>query len=65
MKLVYEVLVCSVKFTSRASAAVISTVLRTTMHSHGNMRFLGTCQTEISQPIKMKFCTIDYVGRIT
>jgi hypothetical protein len=26
------------------------------------MRISGTCPAEIPQPIKMKFCTIDYVG---
>jgi hypothetical protein len=49
---------------SRASAAVLSTVLMTTTLSNGNMRFSGTCQTEIPKPINMKFCTIDYVGKV-
>jgi hypothetical protein len=30
-----------------------------------NMRFSGTCQTETPQSIHMKFCKIDYVGKIT
>jgi hypothetical protein len=50
---------------SRASAAALSTVLRTTTLSYGNMRFSGTCQAETPQPIKMKFCTIDEVGEVT
>ena len=50
---------------SRASAAALSTVLRTTTLSYGNMRFSGTCPAETPQPIKMKFCTIDYVGELT
>jgi hypothetical protein len=50
---------------SRASAAALSTMLRTTTLSYGNMRFSGTCPTETSQPIKMKVCTTDYVGKIT
>jgi hypothetical protein len=50
---------------SRASAAALSTVLRTTMLSYGNMRFSGTCPAETPQQIKMKFCKIDYVGEVT
>ena len=50
---------------SRASAAALSTVLRTTTLSYGNMRFSGTRPAETPQLIKMKFCTIDYVGKIT
>ena len=50
---------------SRASAAALSTVLRTTTLSCGNMRFSGIRPAEIPQPIKMKFCTIDYVGELT
>jgi hypothetical protein len=46
---------------SRASAAALSTVLRTTTLSHGNMRFSCTCPAETPQPIKMKFCTTDNV----
>jgi hypothetical protein len=44
------------------SAAALSTVLRTTMLSYGNMRFSNTGQTAASQPIIMKFCMIDDVG---
>jgi hypothetical protein len=40
-------------------------VLKTTTLSYGNMRFSGTCPAEIPQLIKMKFCTINYVGKIT
>jgi hypothetical protein len=29
------------------------------------MRFLGTCLVETREPIKMKFCTIDKVGKAT
>jgi hypothetical protein len=50
---------------SRASAAALSTVLRTTTLSYGNMRFSGNCPAETPQPIKMKFSTIDYVDEIT
>ena len=54
------------RFVSRARAAVlISTVLRTTTLSYGNMRFSGTCPVETPQPIKMKVCKIDYVGELT
>jgi hypothetical protein len=28
------------------------------------MRFSGTCPAETPQPIKMKFCTIDFVGKL-
>jgi hypothetical protein len=50
---------------SRASAAALSTVLRTTTLSYGNMRFSGTCPAETPQPIKMKFCKTDYLGKAT
>ena len=50
---------------SRASAASLSTVLRTTSLSYGNMRFSGSRPAETPQPIKMKFCTTDYVGELT
>jgi hypothetical protein len=50
---------------ARSSAAALSTVLRTTTLSYGNMRFSGTCPAETAQPIKMQFCTIHYVGEIT
>jgi hypothetical protein len=33
--------------------------------SYGNMRFSRTCPAETPQLIKMKFCTIEYVGKIT
>jgi hypothetical protein len=49
---------------SRASAAALSTVSRTTTLSYGNMRFSGTCPAETPQLIKMKFCTIYYVARL-
>jgi hypothetical protein len=49
----------------QARHAALSTVLRTTTFSYGNMRFSGTCPAETPQPIKMKFCTIDYVGEVT
>jgi hypothetical protein len=29
------------------------------------MQFSGTCPAETPQPIKMKFCTIDYAGKFT
>jgi hypothetical protein len=47
---------------SRASAAALSTVLRTTTLSYGNMPFSGTCPAQTSQPIKMKFCMTDHVA---
>jgi hypothetical protein len=50
---------------SRASAAALSTVLRTTTLSCRNMRFSGTYPAETPQPINMKFCTIEYVGKVT
>ena len=50
---------------SRVSAAALSTVLRTTTLSYGNMRFSGIRPAETPKPIKMKFCTIDYVGEFT
>jgi hypothetical protein len=49
---------------SRASAAALSAVLRTThafLWKYTNIRFSGNCQTETPQPISMKFCIIDYV----
>jgi hypothetical protein len=45
---------------SRASAAALSTLLRTTTLSYGNTQFSGTCPAETPKPIKMKFCVIDY-----
>ena len=30
-----------------------------------HIRFSGTYPAETPQPIKMKFCTIDYVGELT
>jgi hypothetical protein len=50
---------------SRSSAAALSTVLRRTTLSNGNMRFSGNCPAETPQPIKMRFCRIDNVGEIT
>ena len=50
---------------SLASAAALSTVLRTTTLSYGNMRFSGTRSAETPQPIKTKFPTIDKVGKLT
>jgi hypothetical protein len=50
---------------SRASTAALSTMLRTTTLSYGNMPFSGTCPAETPQPIKMKFCTIDNAGKVT
>jgi hypothetical protein len=55
----------TVLWTSRASAAALSTMLRTTTLSYGNRRFAGTCPAETPQPIKSKFRMIDYVGEIT
>jgi hypothetical protein len=40
-------------------------VIRTTTLSYGNMRFSGTCPAETPQLMKMKFCTIDNVGKVT
>jgi hypothetical protein len=37
----------------------------TTKLSYGNMWFSGTCPAETPQPIKMKLCTIDNVGKVT
>jgi hypothetical protein len=48
---------------SRASAVTLSTVLRITTLSYGNMRFSGTCPAETL--IKLKFCTIAYIGKFT
>jgi hypothetical protein len=39
-------------------------VLRTTTLSYENMRFSSTCPAENPQPIKMKFCSIDYVCEV-
>ena len=62
----YYVITTSLKIMkSRASAASLSTVLRTTSLSYGNMRFSGSRPAETPQPIKMKFCTTDYVGELT
>jgi hypothetical protein len=44
------------------SALALSTVLRTTSLSYGNMPFSGTHPTKTTWPIVLKFCTIDYVG---
>jgi hypothetical protein len=49
---------------SRASAAALSTVLRTTMLSYRNIRFSGTSQIETFQPIVTKLCTMNYVSKI-
>jgi hypothetical protein len=43
---------------SRASEAALSTVLRTTTLSYGNMRFSGNCPAETPQLIKMKFARL-------
>ena len=48
----------SVLAVSRASAAALSNVLRTTTLSYGKMRFSGTCPAETPEPIIMKFCII-------
>jgi hypothetical protein len=52
---------------SPVTAAALSTVLNTTMLSYicGNVRYSGACQTETPEPINMKFCTIDFVNKIT
>jgi hypothetical protein len=47
------------------SALALSTVLRTTSLSYGNMPFSGTHPTKTPWPIVLKFCTIDYVGETT
>jgi hypothetical protein len=52
----------AVRAISHASAAAMSTVLRTTTLSYGNMRFSVTCPAETPQLIKIKFCTIDYIA---
>jgi hypothetical protein len=52
-------------YASRASAAALSAVLRTTTLPYGNMQISVTCPSETPQPIKMKFCTIDNVGEVT
>jgi hypothetical protein len=54
-------------YISRASAASSAKhcVIRTTMLSYGNTRFLVICPAETVQPIKMKFCTNDNVGEVT
>jgi hypothetical protein len=44
------------------SALALSTVLRTTSLSYGNMPFSGTHPTKTPWPIVLKFCIIDYVG---
>jgi hypothetical protein len=54
-----------VRVSSRASAAALSTVLKTTTLSYGNMRFSGTCPAETPRPIKIKFSTIYNVDEIT
>jgi hypothetical protein len=43
----------------------LSTVLRTSTLSYGNMRYSGTCPVATPQPIKMKFYMIDQVGEFT
>jgi hypothetical protein len=50
---------------SRANAAALSAVIKTTTLSYGNMRFSGTCPAETAEPIKMKFCMVNNVGKIT
>jgi hypothetical protein len=47
------------------SALALSTVLRTTSLSYGNMPFSGTHPTKTPWPIILKFCTVDYVGETT
>jgi hypothetical protein len=47
------------------SALALSTVLRTTSLSYGNMPFSGTHPTKTPWPIVLKFCTVDYVGETT
>jgi hypothetical protein len=44
------------------SALALSTVLRTTSLSYGNMPFSGNHPTKTPWPIVLKFCTVDYVG---
>jgi hypothetical protein len=51
--------------TITCSALALSTVLRTTSLSYGNMPFSGTHPTKTPWPIVLKFCTIDYVGETT
>jgi hypothetical protein len=47
------------------SALALSTVLRTTSLSYGNMPFSGTHPTKTPWPIVLKLCTVDYVGEAT
>jgi hypothetical protein len=60
-----EIIYLKIIIQSRARAAALSIVLRTTSLSIGNMRFSGTSPAETPLLIKMKFCTIDYVGEVT
>ena len=57
--------ITTVSHISRASSAALSTVLRTTTLTYGNLRFSGTCIAETAQPIKIKMFTIDYVSQLT
>jgi hypothetical protein len=52
-------------FSITCSALALSTVLRTTSLSYGNMPFSGTHPTKTPWPIVPKFCTVDYVGKTT
>lgn len=50
---------------SRISAAAFGTVLRTSSHSHGNVRSLCPGQVKPPWSIDLKFLTIDCVGKIS
>jgi hypothetical protein len=52
-------------FKSRACAAALSTVSRTTSLSSKNIRFSGSSRTKIPRPIVMKVCRFDYVVKTT
>jgi hypothetical protein len=57
---------CSCDITCiRGSAKHVLCWGRSTTLSYVNIRFSGTCPAETPQPIYMKFCTSDHVGKFT
>jgi hypothetical protein len=60
-----QLLECSSLLGVTCSTLALSTVLRTTSLSYGNMPFSGTHRTKTPWPIVLKFCTVDYVGETT
>ena len=41
------------------------TIVRAVAHTKGELGFSDPRASEMTQPMKMKFCTIDYVGELS